>query len=66
MEDNKTLQAIYEEQVNKLLDEFMFDMYKGNDHIVARKYFRDLFNKLIPKYFCICENDKSEIESKIN
>jgi|YelNatPaOPRAMG01_1025707.scaffolds.fasta_scaffold16989_2 hypothetical protein len=66
MERNNTLQIIYEEQVNKFLDEFMDVMYKGNDHIVARKYFRDLFNMLIPKYFCICESEKREIEQKIN
>ncbi len=66
MEENETLKAIYEGQINKFLDAFMFDMYKGHDHIVARKYFRDLFNELIPKYFCICENDKSEIKSTIN
>ncbi len=66
MEENKTLQAIYEGHINKFLYAFIFDMYKGHDYIVARKYFRDLFNELIPKYFCICDNDKSNFESMVN
>jgi hypothetical protein len=66
MEENKIIQITYEEQVNKFLDEFMNDMYKGHDHVIARKYFRDLFNELIPKYFCICDHNKSDIESTVN
>lgn len=65
MEENRTIQINYEEQVNKLLDEFMNDMYKGHDHVIARKYFRDLLNELIPKYFCICDQDKSNTESTV-
>ncbi len=64
MEEINNNQNSYEEQVKKFLDDFMFDMYKGNDHIIARKYFHDLFNKLVPKYFCICEHGSSEIESR--
>jgi hypothetical protein len=66
MDENKTLKVKYEERVNKFLDDFMLDMYKGHDHSIARKYFHDLFNELIPKYFCICEHDKNEIGSKSN
>lgn len=64
MEEYKYLQAEYEKQIGKFLDEFMFIMYKGNEHIIARKYYHDLFNELIPKYFCTCKNDDSEIESR--
>ncbi|MHB8580398.1 MAG: hypothetical protein ACYDA4_11145 [Ignavibacteriaceae bacterium] len=66
MEENKIIQITYEEQVNKLLNEFMNDMYKGHDHIIARKYFHDLLNELIPKYFCICDHDKRDVESTVN
>ncbi len=64
METVKVLSEEYDEQIKKLLDDFMLDMYKGNDHIIARKYFHDLFNKLIPKYFCICDCAEGEVESK--
>jgi hypothetical protein len=66
MEETKDEQSAYEEQVNKFLDEFMNYMYKGNDHIIARKYFCDLFNELIPKYFCICDHDKMGSKSENN
>jgi hypothetical protein len=29
----------------------MKDMYPKKDHTIAREYFRELFKKLIPKYF---------------
>ncbi len=45
----------FDDQIKKFLDDFIDDMYKGKDHIVARKYFYELFKKLIPKYFCICK-----------
>lgn len=46
-----------EELIEKFLDEFMDNMYKGHDHIVARKYFRELFHRLVPKYFCPCKEE---------
>ena len=39
------------EHIEKFLDEFMLIEYKGRDHIVARAYFRETFNELIPKFF---------------
>jgi len=60
-ESNNTLKT-YDGQIKKFLDDFMLDMYKGNDHIIARKYFNDLFSKLIPRYFCICEHESNEAE----
>lgn len=44
-------QKEYGTQIEKFLDEFISIIYKGHDHIVARKYYRDLFQQLIPKYF---------------
>jgi hypothetical protein len=35
------------------LDDFMKDMYPKKDHTIAREYFRELFKKLLPRYFCI-------------
>jgi hypothetical protein len=43
----------YEKQIEKFLDEFISIIYKGHDHIVARKYYRELFQQLIPKYFAL-------------
>ncbi len=43
----------YKQQIEKFLDEFISIIYKGHDHIVARKYYRDLFQQLIPKYFAL-------------
>ncbi len=56
----------FEEQIKNFLDDFMLDMYKGKDHIIARKYFQELFKRLIPKYFCICEEKESDAEAKPN
>mgnify|MGYP002076040708 FL=1 len=39
------------EHIEKFLDDFMFIQYKGKDHIIARQFFRETFNDLIPKYF---------------
>ncbi|MFZ6032685.1 MAG: NAD(P)/FAD-dependent oxidoreductase [Melioribacter sp.] len=39
------------ENIEKFLDDFMLIQYKGNDHIIARQFFRKTFNELIPKYF---------------
>lgn len=64
MEELNNTQRTREEHIQKFLDDFMLDMYKGNDHIIARKYFNDLFNRLIPKYFCICEHERSEADIK--
>ncbi len=49
----------YKQQIEKFLDEFISIIYKGHDHIVARKYYRDLFQQLIPKYFALRILDKS-------
>jgi len=56
----------YKEPIKNFLDDFMLDMYKGNDHIIARKYFHELFERLIPKYFCICDKKESDLEAKPN
>ncbi|HSD64754.1 MAG TPA: hypothetical protein VLB50_13210 [Ignavibacteriaceae bacterium] len=45
------VQKEYDTQIEKFLDEFISIIYKGHDHIVARKYYRELFQQLIPKYF---------------
>ncbi len=55
MEDGNTVQGEYEKQIEKFLDEFISIIYKGHDHIVARKYYRELFQQLIPKYFSLHE-----------
>ncbi len=63
----KKVQFTYKEQINKFLDECMFEMYKGHDHIIARNYYLELFNRLIPRYFCICreKNDKTETRNNL-
>lgn len=40
-----------QEHIEKFLDEFMQIEYKGKDHIIARKHYREVFYELIPKYF---------------
>lgn len=37
--------------IKEFLDDFMFIQYRGNDHIIARQFFRETFDELIPKYF---------------
>lgn len=66
MRESKSLYSNYDEQIKKFLDEFIEFMYKGHDHIIARKYFGDLFNKLIPKYFCLCEHSVNDDKSKLD
>lgn len=53
-----------QKQIEKFLDEFISIIYKGNDHIVARKYYRGLFQQLIPKYFCLCDKEINENKLK--
>ena len=53
----------YDEQIRKFLDEFIAIIYKGHDHIVARKYYHELFKKLIPKYFALYDEER-KIENK--
>lgn len=48
----------FEDQIDKFLDEFISVIYKGHDHIIARKYYRDLFRELIPKYFTLSIEDE--------
>ncbi len=48
----------FNDQIENFLDEFITTIYKGHDHIVARNYYRELFHALIPKYFCICREEK--------
>ncbi len=31
--------------------------YKGNEHIVARKHYKEVFSEVIPKYFIPKDND---------
>lgn len=42
---------VMKERIEKFLDDFMLIQYKGYDHILARKIFREIFNELLPKYF---------------
>ena len=58
MENNKIKD--YDGQIEKFLDEFISIIYKGHDHIIARKYYRELFQQLIPKYFALYEKDKKK------
>lgn len=51
------------ENIEKFLDDFILIQYKGKDHIIARQFFRETFNELIPKYF---EPKKSESEINTN
>ena len=60
MDNDFTQEKKYEDQIDKFLDEFIGIIYSGHDHIVARKYYRDLFRQLIPKYFCLYENKKEK------
>lgn len=55
------MNELRKEYIEKFLDDFMFIQYKGNDHIIARQFFRETFNDLIPKYF---EPKKSENKNK--
>jgi hypothetical protein len=59
MSNNNEEKTDYNDQMKKLLDEFISIIYKGHDHIIARKYYRDLFQQLIPKYFCLCKEDQA-------
>jgi len=58
MEQSKPISPEFNDQIEKLLDEFIAVIYKGHDHIIARKYYRELFNQIIPEYFCLCEEKK--------
>lgn len=40
-----------QELIERFLDEFMQIEYKGKDHIIARKHYREVFYELIPKYY---------------
>lgn len=46
-----------QQHIQKFLDEFMRVEYKGNEHIVARKHYHEVFSELIPKYFIPKDND---------
>lgn len=60
METGKIISPEFNARIEEFLNEFISTIYKGNDHIVARKYYRELFQSLIPAYFCICSGDKAE------
>lgn len=36
--------------IEKFLDDFMKIEYKGNEHLTARKHYRNVFQELLPKY----------------
>lgn len=38
-------------QIDEFLGEFMLIEYKGKDYIIARSHYKEVFYKLIPKYF---------------
>jgi len=57
MVDKRIIDDNFIERTEKFLEDFMIDMYPKKDHYIARKYFRELFQKLVPKYFCICDKD---------
>jgi hypothetical protein len=59
MENNEPAKD-YQDQIEKFLDEFISIIYKGHDHIIARKYYRELFQQLIPRYFALYEKDKKK------
>ncbi|HTX17094.1 MAG TPA: hypothetical protein VMG34_00430 [Bacteroidota bacterium] len=46
--------------LDKFNDEFMFILYKGREHIVARKEFARVFSILIPKYFVPMQKEDAE------
>lgn len=50
----------YNRQIESFLDEFISIIYRGHDHIVARKYYRDLFQQIIPKYFDMKTSESAE------
>lgn len=55
MEKEHPISPELADQIKKFLDDCIKAMYKGHDHIIARRYYQELFNELIPKYFCICD-----------
>jgi hypothetical protein len=54
-------QEEFNSKIEEFLDEFISVIYRGHDHIVARKYYRDLFHQLIPEYFCLKDKEKNDI-----
>lgn len=59
---NNNLPQDFHEEIDKFLNDFIAVIYKGHDHIVARKYYQELFRELIPKYFCLCtEKEKNSL-----
>ena len=67
MEEKISVDEKFEEQIDKLLNDFMLAMYRGKDHIIARKYFHELFTELIPKYFSIkCVADEELVKKLVN
>lgn len=54
-------QKEYDSRIEEFLDEFISVIYRGHDHIVARKYYRELFQQLIPKYFRLKDKEKDSI-----
>lgn len=60
MEKESVVSQEFANQIQRFSDECIKVMYKGHDHIIAKKYYLELFNELIPKYFCICKKGNSE------
>lgn len=60
MEEDKIISPEFNARIEEFLNAFITTIYRGHDHIIARKYYRELFQSLIPEYFCICSGDKAE------
>jgi hypothetical protein len=64
METDKIINTEFNARIEEFLNEFISTIYRGHDHIIARKYYHELFQSLIPAYFCICSEDKAETGPK--
>lgn len=56
------MEELTKEYIERLLDDFIKIEYRGNDHVLARTHYRDVFYRLIPKYFTAKE--KAALQQK--
>ena len=54
-----------EERIEKFLDVFMLEEYKGHDHSVARAHYREVFKKLVPEHFDNVAGDTNSCASSL-
>lgn len=52
-----TVNDNFVERIGKFLEEFMSQTYPVKDNANARESFRQIFQSLVPKYFCVYEKD---------